>query len=213
MPGYIRAALHKYQHPTPLQPEHSPYKYDKLLYSKKLQYAPEFDDSPSLSRTEKTRLQGILGTLLFYAQAVYQTMLMAINAIASQQANPSVNTAREMVYLLNYCAMHPESTIRYTASNMVLHIHSNALFLTVPGAKSGAGNHFCLSTVSEDHNNPPSGLIPINGPIHTICKVLWTVIASATEADIGGLFVNTRKREEMCLVLMGMGHPHPPPQS
>eukprot|EP00957_Ditylum_brightwellii_P169042 12866692-Ditylum_brightwellii.AAC.1 len=84
-------------------------------------------------------------------------MLMAINAIASQQANPTLNTAKEMVHLLNYCATHPKSTIRYTASDMVLHIHSNALFLTVPGAKSRAGGHFYLSATSEDLNNLPRG--------------------------------------------------------
>eukprot|EP00957_Ditylum_brightwellii_P096480 7348544-Ditylum_brightwellii.AAC.1 len=97
-------------------------------------------------------------------------MLMAINTISSQQANPTVNMAKEMVHLLNYSAMHPESTIRYTVSDMVLYIHSNTLFLTVPSAKSRAGSHFYLSIISEDFNNLPKGAIPINGPIHTICE-------------------------------------------
>eukprot|EP00957_Ditylum_brightwellii_P164305 12508592-Ditylum_brightwellii.AAC.1 len=86
-----------------------------------------------------------------------------------------------MVHLLNYCAMHPKSTIRYTASDMVLYIHIDTSFLTVPGAKSRAGSHFYLRAASEDPNNLPRDPIPINDPIHIICKVLWTVMASATE--------------------------------
>eukprot|EP00957_Ditylum_brightwellii_P039196 2964917-Ditylum_brightwellii.AAC.1 len=72
-----------------------------------------------------------------------------------------------MEHLLNYCATHPESTIQYTASNMVLYIHTNALLFAVPGAKRRAGSHFYLSAALEDPNNLPSGPIPINGPIHT----------------------------------------------
>eukprot|EP00957_Ditylum_brightwellii_P176756 13463285-Ditylum_brightwellii.AAC.1 len=35
-------------------------------------------------------------------------------------------------------------------------------------------------------------------------------MASATEVEIGALFVNTGKGEEMCLVLKEMGHPQSP---
>eukprot|EP00957_Ditylum_brightwellii_P210393 15364925-Ditylum_brightwellii.AAC.2 len=115
-----------------------------------------------------------------------------------------------MMHLLNYCSTHPESTIWYTVSDMVLHIHSNASFLTVPGAKSRAGIHFYLNAASENPNNLPKGPIPVNGPICTVCEVLRTVMASATEVEIRGLFVNTRKREEMHMMLMEIGHPQPP---
>eukprot|EP00957_Ditylum_brightwellii_P143798 10957218-Ditylum_brightwellii.AAC.1 len=35
-------------------------------------------------------------------------------------------------------------------------------------------------------------------------------MASATEAEIGALFINACKGEELCMALEEMGHPHPP---
>eukprot|EP00957_Ditylum_brightwellii_P008357 632477-Ditylum_brightwellii.AAC.1 len=46
------------------------------------------------------------------------TMLMALNAIAAEQEHPTSKTAAAIVQLLNYCATHPEATIRYHASGM-----------------------------------------------------------------------------------------------
>eukprot|EP00957_Ditylum_brightwellii_P102003 7774340-Ditylum_brightwellii.AAC.1 len=69
-------------------------------------------------------------------------MLMAINAIAVQQANLTINIAKDMVHLLNYCSTHPDAILCYSASRMILHIHSNTLFLSEPEACSRAGGHF-----------------------------------------------------------------------
>eukprot|EP00957_Ditylum_brightwellii_P189911 14457516-Ditylum_brightwellii.AAC.1 len=49
------------------------------------------------------------------------------------------NTAKAVTHLLNYCATHPNAIIRYHASGMVLHIHSDALFMFEPQARSQAG--------------------------------------------------------------------------
>jgi hypothetical protein len=35
MPGYIKAALHKYQHPVPARPEHAPHTWNPPLYGAK----------------------------------------------------------------------------------------------------------------------------------------------------------------------------------
>jgi endonuclease I len=35
MPGYIKAALHKYQHPAPMCPEHAPHKWNPPVYGAK----------------------------------------------------------------------------------------------------------------------------------------------------------------------------------
>eukprot|EP00957_Ditylum_brightwellii_P196767 14991436-Ditylum_brightwellii.AAC.1 len=43
MPGYIKAALHKFQHPTPAWPEYAPYKWNKPLYGKHPQLTVPID--------------------------------------------------------------------------------------------------------------------------------------------------------------------------
>jgi hypothetical protein len=35
MPGYIKAALHKFQHPTPIRPENAPHTWSTPVYGAK----------------------------------------------------------------------------------------------------------------------------------------------------------------------------------
>jgi hypothetical protein len=46
----------------------------------------------------------IIGTLLFYARAIDNTMLVALNALAFQLAAPTQTTMDHIVHLLNYAA-------------------------------------------------------------------------------------------------------------
>eukprot|EP00957_Ditylum_brightwellii_P016474 1238287-Ditylum_brightwellii.AAC.1 len=80
--------------------------------------APLEQQAPELNKQGKTRIQQFLSTLLFYARAVDPTMLMAINTIAAEQEHPTQKMAAAIVKLLNYCATHPEATVRYHASGM-----------------------------------------------------------------------------------------------
>eukprot|EP00957_Ditylum_brightwellii_P204605 15340106-Ditylum_brightwellii.AAC.1 len=134
-------------------------------------------------------------------------MLMTINAIAAQHANPTINIAKDMVHLLHYCSTHPNEVLRYSASGMILHIHSDALHLSETEAHSQSGGHFFLSSALEDPNKTPTAPVPLNGPIHTVCKFLCTVMVSATEAEIGALYINTHKGGKLCLALKEIGYP------
>jgi hypothetical protein len=53
MPGYIKAALHKYQHPAPARPEHAPHTWNPPIYGAKTQFMNEINTSP-LSPTKKS---------------------------------------------------------------------------------------------------------------------------------------------------------------
>jgi hypothetical protein len=46
---------------------------------------------------------------------------MPINILASEQSNATEVTADKVIKLLNYCNTHPETKIRYHASDMILH--------------------------------------------------------------------------------------------
>jgi hypothetical protein len=49
MPGYIQAALHKYQHPAPARPEHAPHTWNPPTYDAKTQFVDVPTPSPTLS--------------------------------------------------------------------------------------------------------------------------------------------------------------------
>eukprot|EP00957_Ditylum_brightwellii_P208666 15358432-Ditylum_brightwellii.AAC.1 len=135
---------------------------------------------------------------------------MAINAIAAKQVSPTEKTAKALMHLLNYCATFPNAVVRYKASSMVLHIHSDASYMSAEEACSRAGGHFYLSAASADPKKEPAMQPPPNRPAHTVCEVICNMMSSATEAEIGALYVNTHKGEELRLALEEMGHPQPP---
>jgi hypothetical protein len=139
MPGYIKAALHKYQHPVPARPEHAPHTWNPPIYGAKTQFVTDKTSSPVLSNKDVNKLQQLTGTLLYYARAVDPTLIMPINVLESEQSNTTEITADKVRKLLNYCNTHPESKIRYHASDMILHIHSDAYYLSEHEAKRRAG--------------------------------------------------------------------------
>jgi hypothetical protein len=130
MPGYIKAALHKYQHPAPARPEHAPHTWNPPIYGATTQFVNEATPSPALSEKDVNKLQQLTGTLLYYARAFDPTLIMSINVWASEQSNTTEVTADKVIKLLNYCNTHPDTKIRYHASDMILHIHSNTSWAT-----------------------------------------------------------------------------------
>jgi len=102
--------------------------------------------------------------------------------------------------LVNYLATYPQATIRFQASNMILHIESDAAYLVFPGARSRYAGHFYLS------NQIPSS----NGPIHTECRTIQNVVCSAAEAECAGLFGNCQLGIQIRRILTGLGHLQPP---
>ena len=67
--------------------------------------------------------------LLYYAMSLDQTMLASLNAIATAQAHGTTTTMGEIVWLINYAATYPNTTLHYHASHMILHIASDASHL------------------------------------------------------------------------------------
>ena len=101
-----------------------------------------------------------------------------------------------MNQLIDYLQTHPNATIRYVASEMILNIHSDASYLSEPNAKSRASGHFFLGSKPVD-GQP----IFLNGAIHTLCTILKFVASSAAESELGALFLCAKKGETLCLTL------------
>jgi hypothetical protein len=70
-------------------------------------------------------------------------MLMALNDISVAQANSTEHTAEACTKLLNYAATHPDATITFRKSKMILHTHSDASYLSARKSRSRAdGFHY-----------------------------------------------------------------------
>ncbi len=203
MPGYVAAALHKYQHESPKQHCNAPSKWTAPQYGSKVQMT-KIDDTAPMDAKQTHWLQQVVGTFSFYARAVDPTMLHALNVLASSQKHGTQATVDALVHFLNYAATHPNAKIRYNASDMVLHVHSDASYLVEPEARSRAGGHHFLSDRARSPNPTP------NGPIFNLAKILRNVMSSAAEAEVGALFLNAKEATVLRTTLTEMGHQQPP---
>jgi hypothetical protein len=158
MPGYINAALHKYQHAVPTRPEHAPHTWNPPVYGAKTQYVENETTSPALSAKDVNKLQQLTGTLLYYARAVDPTLIIPINVLASEQSKATSDTANKVIKLLNYCNTHPETKIRYHASDMILYIYTVMRIIfqkEKPRAEQGVS--FTWVTALTQPKNSPKG--------------------------------------------------------
>jgi hypothetical protein len=204
MPGYIKAALHKYQYRAPARPEHAPHTCNPPIYGAKTQFMNDKPTSPTLSDKYVNKLQQLTGTLLYYARAVDPTLIMPINVLESEQSNAIEVTADKVIKLLNYCNTHPETKIQYHASEMILHIHSDASYRSENESKSRAGGFFYMGS------NTKTGKKLTNRPILIISKVLKHAMSLAAEAETGAVFIKAKEGEVLTTTLEELGHRHHP---
>jgi hypothetical protein len=137
-------------------------------------------------------------------------MLVALGTIASTQFKGTQATTQALPQLLNYEAAQTDATVRYTASDMYLYIHSDASVLSEAKARSRAGGTFFLSSRPPDPSATPIPTVtppPYNGAIHTISSIMRNVMASTTEAELGAVFQNARDCVPLRIALEEMGHP------
>jgi hypothetical protein len=102
-----------------------------------------------------TKLQEIMGTLLYYGRAVDPAMVVALGKNASAQSKGTEATTQAITQLLKYTATYPDATIGYIASDVYLHIHSDASYLSEAEARSRAGGDFFLSSKPSDPSKAP----------------------------------------------------------
>ena len=112
-------------------------------------------------------------------------MLPALNEISSTQAKPTEYTKEECQQLMDYAATYPNVYVQYHASDMVLHVDSNAAYLVLWQARSRIAGYFQLN----DHPQCVEHLA-VNGAILIECKALWYMVASAAECETAGVFHN-----------------------
>jgi hypothetical protein len=97
---------------------------------------------------------------------------MPLNDITTEQTKATENTQSVADQLCDYVATHPDATIRYHASYMILHIHSDAYYLSISYARRRLGGLFYCG------EKPPNA-DRLNGSILNSAAVIKHVVASA----------------------------------
>jgi hypothetical protein len=130
MPGYASNVLSKFQHDSPKHPQHTPSRYVTPVYGAKTQYTTK-DETLPLTAQQCLTIPKVAGSVLYYARAVYPTVFMPLNYIATEQTKAPEKMQATTNQMLDYLATHPDATIQYHTSDMKLHINSNASYLAV----------------------------------------------------------------------------------
>jgi hypothetical protein len=87
-------------------------------------------------------MQNITGSVLYYSRAVDPTVIIPLNDIATEQTRATEKTKTAGGQLLDYLDTHPDAKIRFHASDIILHIHSDASYLSVSNSRSRLGRLF-----------------------------------------------------------------------
>ena len=132
------------------------------------------------------------------------TVLVTLSTMVSKQSKPTIKTKNASGQLLNYLSTHPNMTIRYFGSEMVLNIHFGALYLLAKNAWSLVCCHFFLGCIQRNGKS-----IKMNGAVFYLCAILRFVVASAAEAKLGTLFHSCREGKIIWLTLHKLCHPQP----
>jgi hypothetical protein len=128
-------------------------------------------------------------------------LLPVPSSLASQQANPTEKTMELCKQFLDYMAMQEDAMLTYRASDMVLAIHSDTSYLSEPKSFSCTGGHMFMARKDD---------IPFNnGAVLNILQIIWAVMSSTAEAELGALFINAKTAVSMRQTLVELGHPQP----
>jgi hypothetical protein len=204
MPGYIKKKLQEYKHLLPGRIQNCPYSPKPKQFGSDAQAPLVPDETALLDARGIKRIQQIVGSILYYARAVDMTILMALSSIAVEQMKATEKTMGHCIQQLDYLASNLEAKVRYHALDMVMNIHSNALYLSKTKARSRACGHFFMGWMPK--NEEP---IKLNGTFYVNTTILRFVVASVAEAELGALFHNCQDGIIFWQTLTYLGHPQP----
>ena len=89
---------------------------------------------------------------------------------------------------------------------MHLYLESDAAYIVLPRSRSRCAVYYYLGTRLQPSTDKPA----INGTVHVLCKTIPNVVSSATKAETGGIYHDTRGAVPMIVALIEMGHPQDP---
>ena len=202
MPQYARNALLKFGHKKPSEPQHAPYPAAPIQYVSKQQNV-QTDTSPPLSPEQIKFLQQVVGTFIYFGNAVDPTLAAALSVIAPRQSKGTEATMQATRQLLDYIPTHPNPSIVYLVSDMILALDTNGSYLSELRGKSRAAVYMFLTK----KGNPDFH----NRAVRVLSSIIKHVMASASETEIASLFYGCKEATPLRVTLKEMGHPQPGP--
>ena len=107
---------------------------------------------------------------------------------------------------MDFVATYPNEKIRDCKKDIILFVESDAAYLVLPNAKSRFAGHFYRSNKAIPKLPSPQRI----GPVHTECKTIRNVVASAAEAETAAIISNSQIAIPIRRALEALGHPQPP---
>ena len=128
-------------------------------------------------------------------------LIVKLSSIGSQQATTNGRRNEEINQLLDYSATYPADGILYHSINMVLCAHSDAGFHNKIKGRRRSGDNIFLSK---------NDMMPRwNGPVLTLAQIIKFVTSSASEAELGALFITAQAMAATRNTLEEMRWPQP----
>ena len=198
MPGYVQNALTRFG--VTLNPEgtHSPMTYHPVVHGPQVE---QVDTSPTISAEKVKRIQQIIGVFLYYARAVDESMLCALNKLASKQSHPTEDLETDVNRFLQYAATYPNGKLTFWPSDLKLFVHSDASYCSETGSRSRSGGFFFLGL------NDTSGNDQINGGLGSQSKIMPNVLSSTAESEYASLVLNAKRACIFQNILTDLGFP------
>ncbi len=149
MPGYIKK-MQEYKHVMAKRLQTCPYSPEPKQFVTEAQAPLPPNNSPQINVKRIKRVQKVVGSILYYAQAVDMTILMAFSLIVVEQIKAAERTMSRCRQLLDYLLGHSDAKICFHASDMILNIHLDAPCLSKNNARSRTCCHFSMGWMLTD---------------------------------------------------------------
>jgi hypothetical protein len=169
--------------------------YHPVKYGQQYEH---IDDSPPVTDPDQLQfIRQVVGVFLYYSRAVDETMLCALNKIASRQANPTDDLMKDVHRFLQYAASFPNGQLVFKASKMKLFIHSDASYLSESKSRSRAGCYPYLGDTEHSHN----------ASLGSLSQIMPNVLSSVAEAEYAALFTCALRGCILQNILYDLGYP------
>lgn len=116
---------------------------------------------------------------------------------------------QHLTQFLNYCASNPDTIVCFPTSNMILHVESNASYLSKPGTCSCAISYSYLINHPQNMDDPDSPPLMMNRAIHVHSRIMRKVVSSTAKAEFGAFVHNGKDAYPICTMLQELGHLQP----
>ncbi len=196
MPHYIPKALKRFGITEPRRTK-APMAYVPPVYGAAVQ-RPSRDTLPALDAAGITRIQQIVGVLLYYSRAIDTTLSTALNKISTRMSTPTTDLAATAEHALHYAGTHPNACLVFRASKMKLVLHTDASYNSETRARSRAG---LFAFLGDD-----ASIDELNAPLLCTSSIVPTVVTAVSEAEYASACLGGKQAVPIRHTLHALGY-------